>query len=64
MVVQVHALAAKALSDEYNSLSSLLDTKRASDIKWGLESCVQGLRGLQETLTPIKACLARVTKDL
>lgn len=64
MLVQVLALAAKALSDEYNSLSSLLDMKRASDIRQGLDSCVESLRGLQKTLTPIKVCLARVTMDL
>jgi hypothetical protein len=50
MVVLAHTLAAKALADELHDLIARMDTGRASEINVGLETCLQALIGLQETL--------------
>lgn len=50
MTVQVHNLAAKTFADELHGSITRLDTKRASEMTVGLESCLSALRGLEETL--------------
>lgn len=50
IVVQAHTLAAKAFVSEIHSSLTNRDTKRASDMTAGLETCLQALRGLEETL--------------
>lgn len=50
MMVQAHKLAAKAFSDEVPGFVNLSDMKCASEMTAGLESCLQALRELQDTL--------------
>ncbi|KAJ5815456.1 hypothetical protein N7474_007233 [Penicillium riverlandense] len=50
LVVQAHTLSAKALAEQVPVRVNEMDMKGASEMSTGLETCLQALRGLQETL--------------
>lgn len=50
MVVHAHTLSAQAFAAEVPTRVNLLDMKGASEMSTGLETCLQGLRELQDTL--------------
>lgn len=53
MVVHAHTLSAQAFADEVPVRVNLLDMKGASEMSTGLETCLQALRGLQDTLSTL-----------
>jgi hypothetical protein len=51
MMVQAHTLAAQAFADElHNMFTCSIDTRRARRMTDGLETCLNGLNGLRQTL--------------
>lgn len=50
MVVQAHKLAAKVFAEEIQNCVATVDSKRVSELSLGLETCLQELQGLRNTL--------------
>jgi hypothetical protein len=51
MIVQAHTLAAQAFAEELHDLfGGRLDTKRAKEMTDGLDTCLNGLHKLRQTI--------------
>lgn len=50
MTIKTHALAAQAFADEVQASIAQLDMERASRMTEHLDTCLHGLKGLQDTL--------------